>query len=156
MEQNLPLPELRAPWARICCALLLLMVTWCLLTPHPPQNLQQLQEQTLRGDLVIHLVVFSMVTFFILSLCTPLRRATGLGSAVAFAFITECLQFWVPNRTCDPYDMLANLLGVSFGYGLMISYQQMLKHYGRNFLSHRYALMRGGLFRTQTSQQASE
>ncbi|QDU78469.1 VanZ like family protein [Polystyrenella longa] len=137
MEQNIPLPELRAPWARVCCALLLLMVAWCLLTPNPPQSLDELQDQTLRGDLIIHLSVFSMVSFFILSLCSPAQRANGVKGAISFAIITELLQLFVPNRTCDPYDMIANLMGIAIGFMMVLVWDQLLRRYGRDYLRKR-------------------
>ena len=32
-----------------------------------------------------------------------------------YSFITECIQYYIPNRQLDVFDMLANLLGTVLG-----------------------------------------
>ncbi|MEZ6046076.1 MAG: VanZ family protein [Planctomycetaceae bacterium] len=139
MKNEITHPELRAPWSRICCGLLLIMVTWCLLTPHPPANLHRLQEEALRGDLLIHFTVFGMVTFFVLSLCRPTQIGGGLLFAIMYAIFTEILQSFVPNRSCDSYDLIANFCGVLGGLIFFQAYQKMLHAWGREFLAERFA-----------------
>ncbi|MAT13876.1 MAG: hypothetical protein CMJ46_01240 [Planctomyces sp.] len=139
MQQDTSLPELRAPWARVSCVLLLLMVTWCLLTPNPPGDLHTIEIRALRGDLLIHLSVFTMVSFFIICLRPAQQLATGFKASACFAIITEILQIPVPNRTCDPFDMLANFLGVFCGLFLALSYWRLIRVLGRDFLRRRFS-----------------
>ena len=45
------------------------------------------------------------------------RRALRSALAmVAFGAVIECLQSFVPGRSCDAWDMVANITGVALGY----------------------------------------
>jgi VanZ family protein len=65
-------------------------------------------------DKVAHLVLFGSVAY--LGLRVGVRARLLLGLLVANAVVSELVQhFLLPNRSGDPFDSLADLVGVAVG-----------------------------------------
>lgn len=101
-------------------------VTWGLLSPRPLRALRGTPLHWVRHvqDVAIHVCVFSALTLLLLPLVNESRHAARrllTGSIVAHATTTELLQSLIPRRTCDPIDLLANLLGIMLGLTILRS-----------------------------------
>ena len=108
------MPPTAAPgarhWRRLLVALGL-VIAWLALTPAPDQRL------SLGWDKLNHLSAFAA-----LGLCAVLgyrgsRRAqwAALAGVLAFGALIEVLQQWVPNRSAEWADLLADALGIAVG-----------------------------------------
>ncbi|MFN9971135.1 MAG: VanZ family protein [Phycisphaerae bacterium] len=70
-----------------------------------------------------HLVAFCLLSLTVLTLYFRLTRTVSpvvvvlLGS---HAVLTECLQAFVPGRTCDPNDALANFAGILLSVNIVL------------------------------------
>jgi VanZ family protein len=92
--------------------LLVFIVVWLSLTPHPPQP-----PSILGWDKAQHLLAYGgLMSWFGMSFprhwCWPVFL-------IALGVALEFLQELGGSRTFDLYDMLANTLGVFFGLGLL-------------------------------------
>lgn len=103
------------------CLGLLLFVSWGLLTSDPLAVVKRSPFSVLTtvSDLLMHCGVYSV---FSLACCTAVSRAREpwvlkavLALLVFHGLATEVLQTWVPCRTCDPLDALANMTGIASG-----------------------------------------
>jgi hypothetical protein len=112
---------------------LLAGVTWALLTPDPFGLIRQTPIGWLAklDDLFQHAGAFCLVSLTIFSLCV---RLTGSVPASAILIVlghgitTELLQAFVPGRTSDPTDALANGLGILLGLNLVFAMQAGQRH----------------------------
>jgi VanZ family protein len=69
------------------------------------------------SDLVAHFALFAAMAFATISFCHDPLRLTGLALlTVVGGTILEVAQGYVPYRTFDLLDALANALGVAVGY----------------------------------------
>ncbi len=104
----------------IMCIFATGVISWALLSPDPFAVVQISGLRWVRqlNDLVMHMGAFSTLTVAIVTLSLrisgflPLTIVVGL---VAYAVATEILQTFVPGRTCDPADALANTAGIIVG-----------------------------------------
>ncbi len=104
----------------ILCVLATGFISWALLSPDPfaVVPIRGLGWVRQLNDLFLHMGAFSALTVAIVSLSLrisgflPLTIVMGL---VAYAVATEILQTFVPGRTCDPADALANAAGIIVG-----------------------------------------
>jgi VanZ family protein len=101
--------------ARRALLVLLVFVVSCLaLTPKPPEGSQS------GLDKVAHLLAFTALAF---SGClgSPASRGTRtalLFGLLAFGGLIEVLQWFVPGRSSEWGDLLADGIGIAFGAGL--------------------------------------
>lgn len=105
----------------LICAALILFVSWGLLTSDPFAVVRRSPFSVLTtvSDLIMHCGAYAVITA--VCLATTCRNTERSGQfamktfLVAHAIVTELLQAWIPNRTCDPLDALANLAGIALG-----------------------------------------
>ena len=105
---------------RALLATLALLVTWLALSPAPPQTLDS------GWDKLNHLAAFAA-----LALCTwrgygavaggnpvwPHARRLGM-SLLAYGLFIEVAQGFVPGRSAEAEDLLADALGITLGWAL--------------------------------------
>ncbi len=75
-----------------------------------------------QGDKICHALLYGMMAFFLnyglgfrkLHLFGVMAITPYMGSVIVlvFAAIEECSQYWIPSRTFDFWDLLANFVGV--------------------------------------------
>jgi VanZ family protein len=86
----------------------------------PGRSAEQTFDSTL-ADYVQHAIVYSMLGVLLAmssrasNRSLPLPLFFGLCHAVG----TECLQYWIPPRSCSAVDGLANLVGLTAGWFLV-------------------------------------
>ena len=106
--------------AAILCGLVL-FVSWGLLTPDPLAVVRRSPFSILTtiSDLLMHCGVYFILSAAALALT---RNSSELRVhlvvwllLITHALGTEYLQQFVPRRTCDPLDALANLTGIACG-----------------------------------------
>ena len=108
----------------LLCTAAVLFVSWGLLAPNPLRAVNGTSFAFLSDidDILIHLVVFLTFTVLTVSLVRnqrdPLRQLVAT-FVLAHAVTTEFLQAWIPSRTCDPLDMMANIVGIMLGLRLL-------------------------------------
>jgi hypothetical protein len=99
-----------------CCAMMLVCLSWALLTPDPYTVTNSLlaPASVSVDDFVQHLVAFAVLSLGCLSLTYRIRLKpySVVGMLMVFAAATECLQSIVPGRTPDVVDLIANLTGI--------------------------------------------
>ncbi|MEZ6133007.1 MAG: VanZ family protein [Planctomycetaceae bacterium] len=106
---------------QMACLFLLLLVSWALLSPDPFASIRHTRLSFLQtiSDIFLHCGAYSAFSLACCSLIgqrsDPNVRRTVIGLLVTHAVGTEVLQLWMPNRTCDPLDALANLCGITIG-----------------------------------------
>lgn len=79
----------------------------------------------LRGDYFFHILMFLPWMFFQKTL--SVKRLPWLLLGVVFASATEGLQYFIPWRSFNINDILANVSGVLIGFLLFIIYEQATK-----------------------------
>ena len=93
----------------------------------PGDNLPQLNFQF--SDKIIYILAFFFFIFFfflflknqIISVkLSQLADLFGVFFAFIFGITDEIHQYFVPNRTCDIFDMVADLIGGLMGYLIVI------------------------------------
>jgi len=91
-------------------------IVWLSLTPSPPTiDLEQ-------GDKLGHFAGYGLLMFWFCQLYD--RSATRLGYALGFAALGVALEFaqrLLGYRTYEPFDMLANALGVALGWAAALA-----------------------------------
>ncbi len=111
----------RSPAAAVLWTVLLLVA---LLTPG--DNISELDDGFSLplpdgADKVVHAGLFSFETFFLVRWLRSSRYErpllTAILMATLLAVLTEVLQIWVPQRTGDPADLLADQLGIAICAG---------------------------------------
>lgn len=121
MSSFVRLPRFPATIHQCCCVVLFLFVSWGLLTPDPYSAVQHAGLGRPHGvsDTVLHFVVYGSlsVTCWMLigARAHRRRRAVIAMLLMTHAIGTECLQSFIPGRTCDPRDVVANFAGILCG-----------------------------------------
>ena len=98
---------------RVLLVLLLVVVSYLALTPKPPEGESGL-------DKVAHLLAFTSLA---LSGYLGFPASRGIRTAVVFGLLAyggliEVLQLFVPGRSSEWGDLLADGIGIVFGTGL--------------------------------------
>ncbi|MFO0975191.1 MAG: VanZ family protein [Planctomycetaceae bacterium] len=104
------------------CVTLSLLVCWALLTPDPyavirTTSLGWLESLT---DTLVHAGVFGILSLVLLTFSVRISGSPPpavLFGLLGYCLLMEWLQLFVPGRTCDPRDAVANLIGFLFGVG---------------------------------------
>lgn len=100
--------------------LLIWVIAICYLSFSSLENVKLPQFSA--ADKIAHLGMYAVLVYF---LSIPLKGqvnafSIGVVGAIAFSAITELIQhFWVINRFGDPFDFLANVLGIFIAYILL-------------------------------------
>lgn len=116
----------------LACALVL-FVTWSLLSPDPFAVVRHSPLSSLEAlsDLILHFGAFAVLSGALLTaLPVPSSRITNQVMAVGligYAIGMEFLQAFVPGRTCDPRDAVANLAGIVGGMGICLAFDALLR-----------------------------
>ncbi len=92
----------------LALVLALAVQTWLLYSPAPPQPPADFSG----SDLVAHLVLFGVPTALAWWLWP---KWWIIAVAVLYAPASELLQLFVPHRSSESADMVADLLGVALG-----------------------------------------
>lgn len=104
--------------------------TWLLLIPDPyaaSRAFEPIRQANISGYLIHPCVYFLMTTLTLVNVTTEHRNpnkpwlgAVGIMLAilVTHGLATEILQHFIPGRSCDPLDALANLSGISIGFAV--------------------------------------
>ena len=103
---------------------LLIVASWGLLSAAPLAPLHGTPFSLLRtvDDFLLHLGVYALVAVGVFSLFRESSRMIQnwwAGVMIIHAVSTELLQSLIPERNCDPVDLVANLLGLMIGHGLV-------------------------------------
>ncbi|MDN3920773.1 VanZ family protein [Roseateles violae] len=100
-------PAAQAP-RRALFLLLIAVISWLALTPHPPRELST------GWDKSNHLLAFGALMLSS-RLAWPRRRWTLLLALFAYGGLIEILQTFVPGRDGEWPDLLADSLGLALG-----------------------------------------
>ena len=73
---------------------------------------------------MVHFFLFAMLGFLVWASRLPVRPGLVLGLLVAYALVTESLQWFVPTRTVELLDYLENLLGLAAGGAVWCALQR--------------------------------
>ena len=86
----------------------------------PGRSAEQTFDSTL-ADYVQHAIVYSMLGILLAASSRASNRSLPLALlfGVCHAVGTECLQYWIPPRSCSAVDGLANLVGLVVGWFLV-------------------------------------
>lgn len=102
--------------------------TWLLLIPDPyaaSRAFEPIRQANISGYLIHPCVYFLMTALTLANVPAAYRNPTSpwlggvglmLAVLVAHGLATEVLQHYIPGRSCDPLDALANLSGISIGF----------------------------------------
>jgi VanZ family protein len=103
-------PEQRRLW-RLLLAILLAAITWLALAPHPPRT------ASTGWDKANHLLAFAALAFASVWALWPRPRQWGLLAAALLAYggAIELAQSFVPPRSADWIDLVADGLGIAAG-----------------------------------------
>jgi VanZ family protein len=112
---------------------LLIVASWGLLSAAPLAPLNGTPFRLLRmiDDFLIHLSVYGLVAVGVFSLfreSSRMIRNWWTGALIIHAVSTELLQSMIPERNCDPVDLIANLLGLMMGHGLVSLIPKFVLH----------------------------
>lgn len=91
--------------------------TWLLLIPDPyaaSQAFEPLRRARISGYLIHPCVYLCIAVTTLINVPTNAKnlRSRVLMLIVAHGLITEMLQYFIPGRSCDPFDVVANLSGI--------------------------------------------
>lgn len=106
---------------------LLGVMSWGLLAPGAFRFLRTdpSSPYALLNDSLLHFAVFAFATLstgLVFARLELSRLWTIAGLFVLLGTITECLQAFIPTRTCDPFDLASNMAGVAAGFKLAAMY----------------------------------
>lgn len=103
-------PAQRRLW-RALLGLLLVVITWLALVPKPPEGLSTGWDKT------NHLLAFSTLAFCCVWACWPRPRQWPLlvGALLTYGVAIEIAQSFLPPRSADAADVLADGLGIALG-----------------------------------------
>lgn len=104
------------------CVSLNLLVCWALLTPDPYAVIRTTSFGWLESltDTLVHASVFGVLSLILLTFSIRLWNnppPSVVFSLLGYCLLMELLQLFVPGRTCDPRDAVANLIGFLIGVG---------------------------------------
>ncbi|MBO4744689.1 MAG: VanZ family protein [Bacteroidales bacterium] len=92
-------------------------------------------------DKCIHFCLFTPMPFF-LWICTFkqkkewIRYVTTASASILIAFSTEILQFFLPRRSFEWLDIVADVSGITFGFILTVIIYHIWKKTIENYLSN--------------------
>ena len=99
---------------RLAIGWTVLIVAACLV---PGDQVPEVELRLFSPDKVVHVVMFLLFGWLWMR-AAPERTARVVGGGVALAFAIEVWQAVLPiNRFGDPYDVLADLVGLALGVG---------------------------------------
>ena len=106
------------------CMIQVAAVSWSLLTPDPFALVRDTSLDWIEnaGDLLMHAVVFTVLSATVFSLCLAIVGEIPAGAVFAmlgYCLTGEGLQEFVPGRTCDPRDAIANVAGFALGFAFV-------------------------------------
>jgi VanZ family protein len=103
------------------CVGLIAVVSWALLSPMPFAAVRDTPLSALStvSDLLLHCGAYGLLSF-VCSLAVADRQNDGarrvlLALLIAHGVVSELLQTLIPYRSCDPFDGLANMIGIAMG-----------------------------------------
>lgn len=104
----------------LLCVLQVATVSWGLLTPDPFSVVRDTSLNWMESvsDLLMHTFVFAILSATVFSLCLaifgefPTLAVFGM---LGYCITVEGLQAFVPGRSCDPRDAIANVAGFVLG-----------------------------------------
>ena len=71
------------------------------------------------SDLIMHCGAYAMLSILVLTLAESFGRSNLRRTLIVLMVIhsmgTEIAQIWIPRRTCDPLDAMANFAGIFVG-----------------------------------------
>ena len=81
------------------------------------RSAEQTFDSTL-ADYVQHAIVYSMLGVLLAASSRVSNRTLPLPLlfGLCHAFGTECMQYWIPPRTCSAVDGIANVVGLTAGW----------------------------------------
>lgn len=102
------------------CLIQATALSWALLTPDPFSLVRDTSFSWVQSvsDLLIHTSVFIALSTTVFSLCYALYRefpAVVVFAMLGYCLVVEGLQAFVPGRSCDPRDAIANVTGFVVG-----------------------------------------
>lgn len=100
---------------RLACAVYWSLLTVLLLVPEPAKLLGLQRAAVASVNRGSHFVFFLVLAVLVSASRWPVGRRLLAFALVAFAFVTEGLQWFVPTRHVDPLDLVENLLGLLAG-----------------------------------------
>ena len=65
-----------------------------------------------RLDYLLHFLAYTVIS--VLLVLAYGRRVYLFAGLLVFAFLEEGHQYWIPERTVNPYDFLFDFFGISF------------------------------------------
>lgn len=113
-------PETRPAWRALLLALILAI---CVLAFTPDPTLPRMGDQ----DKIDHLLAFCALAC-VGALCGPVGRRHSLVVAaglLGFGLFIEFVQVWVPGRSADWHDVLADMVGGLMGLSLMLALRRL-------------------------------
>lgn len=104
----------------LLCLLQGAAVSWALLTPDPFSLVRDTSLGWVQSvsDLMMHAIVFTVLSATVLSLCQAAYGelpAVAVFTLLGYSIAMEGLQAFVPGRTSDPRDVIANVAGFVLG-----------------------------------------
>ena len=100
---------------RVGLGVYLLLLSFLLLAPEPLKLLGFSSPPGGSSVRMVHFCLFTVLGLLVWASRLPVRPGLVLGLAVAYALVTETLQWFVPTRTVELLDYLENLLGLAAG-----------------------------------------
>jgi VanZ family protein len=100
---------------RVGLAVYLLLLSFLLLAPEPLKLLGFTSPPGASSLRMVHFCLFAVLGFLVWASRLPVRPGLVLGLLVAYALVTETLQWFVPTRTVELLDYLENLVGLASG-----------------------------------------
>ncbi len=100
---------------RATLAVYLLLLSFLLLAPEPLKLLGFASPPGASSLRMVHFCLFAVLGFLVGASRWPLRPGLVVGLLVAYALVTESLQWFIPTRTVELLDYLENLLGLVAG-----------------------------------------
>jgi len=104
----------------LLCLLQVAGVSWALLSPDPFAVVRDTSLHWVQSvsDLLMHAFVFTALSATVLSLCLAIFGEVppvAVFAMLGYCLTLEGLQAFVPGRTCDPRDAIANVAGFVLG-----------------------------------------
>jgi len=78
-----------------------------------------------RADHILHALVFVPWAFFCVKLNKKLLPWFVVG--LVYAICTEAIQYLIPYRSSNVNDMLANVIGLSAGFCMVVPFKKIVK-----------------------------
>jgi len=100
--------------------LALATILWMSLTQNAPAMTVDTDTHPIRIDYLLHALGYCTLGVLFLFWQPTIARQRNLWlltlfTGFAFSAITEMAQYFVPTRSVNPFDLLANLVGLFFG-----------------------------------------